>query len=240
MIYQNIVFDLDDTLYDHLLPFKNSIKKCFPSIDLDKIDHIYARFRFWSDVAFPKYTKELISIEELRIFRCQKTMAEFGVDTVSEEEAIAFQKEYEDQLTRITLIPEVRELLELLVTHQVPIGLLTNGPVDLQTKKLINLEALPYFDKNKILISQSTGYNKPQREIFELTLEKFQFAPNETVFIGDTFINDIEGSFNVGAIPVWFNHRNRPIPEGKEKVHYFEVQTPKALTNLIKQLFSID
>ncbi|MFZ2916154.1 MAG: HAD family hydrolase, partial [Streptococcus suis] len=25
MTYKNIVFDLDDTLYDHLLPFKNSI-----------------------------------------------------------------------------------------------------------------------------------------------------------------------------------------------------------------------
>lgn len=88
MTYKNIVFDLDDTLYDHQLPFKRSIEKCFPTIDIQQIDNIYKRFRYWSDVAFPKYTKKLISIEQLRIFRCQKTMEEFGIDSISRTEPV--------------------------------------------------------------------------------------------------------------------------------------------------------
>lgn len=45
MTYKNIVFDLDDTLYDHQLPFKRSVEKCFPTIDIQQIDNIYKRFQ---------------------------------------------------------------------------------------------------------------------------------------------------------------------------------------------------
>lgn len=40
MTYKNIVFDLDDTLYDHLLPFKNSIIQYFPELDISEIELI--------------------------------------------------------------------------------------------------------------------------------------------------------------------------------------------------------
>ncbi len=134
MTYKNIVFDLDDTLYDHQLPFKRSVEKCFPTIDIQQIDNIYKRFRCWSDVAFPKYTKKLISIEQLRIFRCQKTMEEFGIDSISRTEALDFQADYEYELDQITMIPEIHQLLLALHKNRIPIGILTNGPVDLQSR----------------------------------------------------------------------------------------------------------
>lgn len=134
MTYKNIVFDLDDTLYDHQLPFKHSVEKCFPTIDIQQIDNIYKRFRYWSDVAFPKYTKKLISIEQLRIFRCQKTMEEFGIDSISRTEALDFQADYEYELDQITMIPEIHQLLLALHKNRIPIGILTNGPVDLQSR----------------------------------------------------------------------------------------------------------
>ena len=134
MTYKNIVFDLDDTLYDHQLPFKRSVEKCFPTIDIQQIDNIYKRFRYWSDVAFPKDTKKLISIEQLRIFRCQKTMEEFGIDSISRTEALDFQADYEYELDQITMIPEIHQLLLALHKNRIPIGILTNGPVDLQSR----------------------------------------------------------------------------------------------------------
>ncbi len=134
MTYKNIVFDLDDTLYDHQLPFKRSVEKCFPTIDIQQIDNIYKRFRYWSDVAFPKYTKKPISIEQLRIFRCQKTMEEFGIDSISRTEALDFQADYEYELDQITMIPEIHQLLLALHKNRIPIGILTNGPVDLQSR----------------------------------------------------------------------------------------------------------
>ncbi len=119
--------------------------------DIQQIDNIYKRFRYWSDVAFPKYTKKLISIEQLRIFRCQKTMEEFGIDSISRTEALDFQADYE--LDQITMIPEIHQLLLALHKNRIPIGILTNGPVDLQSRKLQNIGAYQYFEKQNIIIS---------------------------------------------------------------------------------------
>ena len=38
--------------------------------------------------------------------------------------------------------------------------------------------------------------------------------PEETWFIGDTFEIDVVGAKNSGWHVIWFNHRNRPMPEG--------------------------
>ena len=111
MTYKNIVFDLDDTLYDHLLPFKNSIIKCFPELDISEIELIYKRFRYWSDIAFPKYTNKQISIEELRIFRCKQIISEFEFFSISDDLALSFQKTYEKELSSITLFPELKRFL---------------------------------------------------------------------------------------------------------------------------------
>ena len=56
MTYKNIVLTLM-TLFMTATPFKRSVEKCFPTIDIQQIDNIYKRFRYWSNVAFPKYTK---------------------------------------------------------------------------------------------------------------------------------------------------------------------------------------
>ena len=129
MTYKNIVFDLDDTLYDHQLPFKRSVEKCFPTIDIQQIDNIYKRFRYWSDVAFPKYTNKQISIEDLRIFRCKQIISEFGTFDISDDLALSFQKTYEKELSSITLFPELKEILEYCSATRIPIGIITNGPV---------------------------------------------------------------------------------------------------------------
>lgn len=129
MTYKNIVFDLDDTLYDHLLPFKNSIIQCFPELDISEIELIYKRFRYWSDITFPKYTNKQISIEELRIFRCEQIISEFGFFSISDDLALSFQKTYEKELSSITLFPELKEILEFCSVKKIPIGIITNGPV---------------------------------------------------------------------------------------------------------------
>jgi putative hydrolase of the HAD superfamily len=94
MTYKNIVFDLDDTLYDHLLPFKNSIIKCFPELD------------------------------------------------ISDDLALTFQKTYEKELSSITLFPELKEILEYCSVKKIPIGIITNGSVKHQLKKLSQLEVV--------------------------------------------------------------------------------------------------
>ncbi len=72
-------------------------------------------------------------------------MEEFGIDSISRTEALDFQADYEYELDQITMIPEIHQLLLALHKNHIPIGILTNGPVDLQSRKLQN-----------IIISQAT------------------------------------------------------------------------------------
>jgi FMN phosphatase YigB (HAD superfamily) len=46
--------------------------------------------------------------------------------------------------------------------------------------------------------------------------KKTGFEPNELLFIGDTWSNDIVASSTAGWQPIWFNHRNR-LPETNHK-----------------------
>lgn len=78
-------------------------------------------------------------------------MEEFGIDSISRTEALNFQADYE--LDQITMIPEIHQLLLALHKNRIPIGILTNGPVDLQSRKLQNIGAYQYFEKQNIIIS---------------------------------------------------------------------------------------
>lgn len=60
-----------------------------------------------------------------------------------------------------------------------------------------------YFDN--IIISSETGYKKPAKEIFDISLAKYNdISPDECIYIGDDFKSDIEGGINAGWNVIWY------------------------------------
>lgn len=137
-------------------PFKRSVEKCFPTIDIQQIDNIYKRFRYWSDVAFPKYTKNSSVLSSLEFFAVRRLWKNLASIVFLGQKLLDFQADYEYELDQITMIPEMHQLLLALHKNHIPIGILTNGPVDLQSRKLQNIGAYQYFEKQNIIISQAT------------------------------------------------------------------------------------
>ena len=90
-------------------------------------------------------------MEKEYLRQTKQVMEEFGIDSISRTEALDFQADYE--LDQITMIPEIHQLLLALHKNRIPIGILTNGPVDLQSRKLQNIGAYQYFEKQNIIIS---------------------------------------------------------------------------------------
>ncbi len=84
------------------------------------------------------------------------------------EESCKFQLCYEQELDDITLHPEVESTLNYLSTLPVKLGNCTNGPTDHQQKKLDQLQLTRWIKPEHMIISQATGYQKPQLEIFQL------------------------------------------------------------------------
>lgn len=92
-------------------------------------------------------------------------------------------------------------VLEELRNMGIKVALITNGPHELQYRKLAMLGIEHLFDE--IIVGGDTPYPKPDTRIFLDMAKRLGFSTNEMLYIGDNPENDIEPSRKVGYIPVW-------------------------------------
>ncbi len=116
----------------------------------------------------------------------------------------------------------VTELLAAL-TPRFKLGLVTNGPDDLQIGKL---RAAGLADSFQVIsISGALGIGKPDPRIFARTLQELDLMPNEVVMIGDNPVNDIRGGLDAGLKTIWLQIENQAeasVPDAVPVVHAVE------------------
>ena len=116
-------------------------------------------------------------------------------------------------------------MLETLRDRGYKIALITNGNHALQYKKL-ELTGMAYiFDE--IIVSGDVGVDKPEKEIFLMMCEKLGFAPEETVYVGDNPIADIDGAAGAGMKTVRILSTNR---------HIFGRRTPDETVETVREI----
>jgi len=103
---------------------------------------------------------------------------------------------------RHLLYPETIEVLDNLAS-EFQLGLITNGPPDLQWEKINGGKLAKYFEH--IIISGEVNFGKPGKEIFKIALDKFKVTKEEVIMIGDSIDRDIEGAKASGIKAVWLN-----------------------------------
>lgn len=207
-----IVFDVDDTLYDQHQPFKTAVKKAIPIVLEKDYYPLYLRFRFHSDENFHQVLKQQWTLEAYRSHRICTSLEDLGYSALSNEESLLFQEIYEKELDTICLHPEIETTLSYLSAFPLTLGIITNGPTEHQAKKIQQLQLDRWIEPENILISQATGFQKPDREIFALAEDRFNLTAATTLYIGDNFDNDVLGATNSGWKALWFNHRHRLSP----------------------------
>lgn len=89
------------------------------------------------------------------------------------------------------------------------VGLLTNGPTDIQRLKLEQSGLSPFFDA--VVISGEVGVGKPDPGSFNSVLQSLGTTPEKAVMVGDNWARDIEGALAVGMSGVWIAD-GRPPP----------------------------
>ena len=90
-----------------------------------------------------------------------------------------------------------------------PVGLLTNGPSDLQRLKLEQAGLADAFDT--VVVSGEAGVGKPDPAVFALVLDQLGAAPDRTVMVGDSWERDVVGALAAGMTAVWIAD-GRPAP----------------------------
>ncbi|MBH5316978.1 HAD-IA family hydrolase [Paenibacillus sp. GSMTC-2017] len=98
--------------------------------------------------------------------------------------------------------PYSKKVLEQLKKHAIGIGLISNW--DASARKVLEEgELLPYFDH--IVISSEIGVEKPTEEIFLRAMRLAGLSPEECLYVGDNYYDDVVGSARVGMDSVLIN-----------------------------------
>ena len=213
-----IIFDVDDTLYDQIVPFQNACRKILGK-DLENAEEMYRAFSYWGNFYYPDYQTGKLPLDEYRIIRFSKAMEVCGV-SVTRQEAIDFQKQYLENQSRLCLSQRMQEILDLCKASGVWLGLMTNGPTHHQSAKIDALGLQRWIPSEHIFISEAVGCTKPDREIFAAAEKGMAQPVQEIYMVGDSYDKDMLGAINAGWRTVWMNHRRHPLPEGAKEPDY--------------------
>ena len=82
--------------------------------------------------------------------------------------------------------------------------MVTNGNSLLQNTKLDTAGIRELFDM--AVVSDDIGIWKPNKGIFEYAMKALQVTPEESLFVGDHPVNDIQGALGAGMHAVWVDY----------------------------------
>jgi|DewCreStandDraft_1066081.scaffolds.fasta_scaffold00323_57 putative hydrolase of the HAD superfamily len=104
------------------------------------------------------------------------------------------------------LFPDALPVIKQLHAQGYRMGIISNWE-DWLEALLVKREIAAYFDP--VVISGAVGYEKPEREIFELALTRAGVKPAEAIHIGDSLEADVAGARSAGITPVLLDRLGR-------------------------------
>jgi HAD superfamily hydrolase (TIGR01549 family) len=206
-----VFFDVDDTLYDQMATFRKALERSGILIGDVPMEVFYKEMRYQSDVLWSDYQAGTLLLETMRIIRIQQAGAAYRIE-ISAGQAAQFQSCYEDEQSKLSPYPEAIPLIQKLRSQAITVGLITNGPVDHQRRKIEQLELHKWVPEQLIFISDALGFAKPDPRVFHHVNQVSASEPEACLYIGDSWRNDIAGAASVGWQSIWLNHRDR-LPE---------------------------
>lgn len=225
-----IVFDVDDTLYDQMAPFKKAYDENFSSLSID-LTELYRARQKYSDAAFYYSQRGLMTQQAMQIYRMQAAFASLGIE-ISDKAAWQFQIDYEQAQQEITLLPNMLQALDYCQAQAIPIGIITNGPASHQQRKIDQLGLERWIPREKQIISGAVGLKKPDKAIFDLAKKQMELSTKNLYYVGDSFENDVIGAKKAGWQTIWINRRQHAFPNQAKFVDWLVEEDAGLLTIL--------
>lgn len=230
---QTIIFDVDDTLYDQALPFKQTAKLYFERyFSEQELDHLYISSRAFSDELFHQSTTGEVTVEDLQVYRITEAAKLYDIH-LTRTQALDFQAAYLAEQKKIQLFKEVEKLIQSLYCKHKQIAILTNGEAQHQAMKIKKLKLDRWIPSEQFFISGALGIAKPDIRVFQHIQKQLSLDTASTIYIGDSFEHDIIGAKQAGWQALWMNHRKRKMPPTTIRPDY-EVQHPNELLALFE------
>lgn len=203
--YKCIFFDLDHTLWDYECNARETLLELHATHGLvDKgipFEDFHQHFKTVNFQLWELYDRGLIDNEVIRKERFKKILEPFA----AYEEKLCADLSHAylyDCPKKSNLIPYAKDVLDYLSANYA-LTIVTNGFEEIQAVKLLSGAITHYFDH--VITSQSAGFKKPSREIFDYALSVNNLHCHEAIMIGDNLITDIGGARNACIDTVFYN-----------------------------------
>ena len=213
-----VLFDLDDTLFDHRHCATASLRsvherhECFRGMPFDQLERAHGELleELHNEVMVGR-----VAVDAARRERFRRLFLAAGVtatEAMASEAAAGYRQAYLEARRAIAgaanLLARVRLRARVVIV--------SNNVVEEQRGKLQHCGLDRFVDA--LVVSGEEGVSKPDPEIFRRALARVGCPPAEAVMLGDSWAADIAGARAAGIRAVWFNPRGAARPEPGDDV----------------------
>lgn len=232
MKYQQIIFDVDDTLIDSAATEKFSLQQLFAAHHWQLTPALQQNYHRYNQELWRQLELGEITYEELS----ETTFRHFLKENLDlEVDGLEIMREYRSYFSKAhQLLPGVESTLKLARQLGYQLTILSNGERLIQNQRLELAGIKKYF--NLIITSQEVGISKPDERIFDYFFARTKIPPEKTIFFGDGLQSDILGAEKYGFDSVWYNHRHRLNTLNLHPL--FEVDSYQKFAELLQNNFS--
>ena len=204
---RGVYFDLDDTLCGYWDASKAGLRAAFdrhpiPEIPTEEAVRAWAgAFREFAPTlkGTGLYSEYLKSGRPTRTEQMRRTLAEVGL--TDERLAVDLSEAYmEERDARLALFSDALTVLDAL-KGRYPLGLITNGPADIQRQEIATLGIASYF--SHFFIEGELGFGKPIAEVFDRAAAAMSLPPEGLLMVGNSFGHDIVPAIRAGWKTAW-------------------------------------
>ena len=199
-----VFFDIDDTILDYDLCAEFTVRKVCETLGVTYSEAVQTEYRRVDDALWARQKLGELTIPQVLELRNTHMMDYLGLT-----DGMSFQEAFIEAFGEsCALVEGAEEVLKSVKEKGLPVYSASNGFMEVQTKRLEKAGVLQYFDR--LFMSQTIGYEKPDIRFFEHCLRETGYAPHEVLMIGDSVAADIKGGLNAGWNVCYLNRHGKP------------------------------
>jgi len=230
-----VLFDLDDTLFDHRQSSRAALAQVHGvfanSVAFDAFERHHTRYLEEMHI---EVLAGRIDLDEARRERFRRVFRALGLDLTDEQTsaaAAAYRSGY--VLARRPMDGAAELLAAVHATSRVAV--VSNNLLEEQREKLQFIRLDSFVDA--LVVSEEAGVSKPDPGIFRIALDRLGVDAADAVMVGDSWAADIVGARAAGIRAIWFNPLGAVRPSddlsGVEEIRSF-VPVEQALNAILK------
>lgn len=224
----NLLFDLDGTLFDFEKSETNALKSALKKYNIDLDDIQLNVYRNINSEKWELFEKGLISRDMVLQGRFIDFFKQMKLNISSSEFNEVYLNFLEDYCYLETGAYDILRKLKLKYN----LYIVTNGKETMQLKKLFRSNLACFF--NDIFISEAIGFSKPSKDFFDYCFKQIGCDASKCMIIGDSISSDILGGKNANIVTCWYNSKNKK--NATNIIPDFEINNLRELSDILNSL----